>query len=399
VSGIQALPALDTIKVAAELQIGSRRHAMASDSSIERLAERLGISSGSRKIGRTTLIRLSIYYVVVLAIVAGFIILTDNFKALASPADGKSTLGDLTQGLWDPLFRSLPPLTTGAAAVLGSFLLAVPVAFTYVRTRNSLKYDQAVVQTVIMLPVVVTAILIVVANSLALAFSLAGIVAAVRFRNNLKDTRDAVYIFAAVGIGFAAGVGTLAIAAFLSVFFCVLELLLWKLDLTADHEHTFGLLCLPAPPPGQRNGSLPFAGETSVAPVATRDALEAASGDASVATPSADTGLLAMGGGRPEPGKTEPDENGAKRPAERLLVYTTDPAKARPLAEAVLDQMTKGYKLKKTKNGGNNQYVLEYRLRTRKKSSAQAIIDRLHSEGAPYVIAAEMVAADARDKS
>jgi len=61
---------------------------MASDSSIERLAERLGISSGSRKIGRTTLIRLSIYYVVVLAIVAGFIILTDNFKALASPAEG-----------------------------------------------------------------------------------------------------------------------------------------------------------------------------------------------------------------------------------------------------------------------------------------------------------------------
>jgi TusA-related sulfurtransferase len=106
-----------------------------------------------------------------------------------------------------------------------------------------------------------------------------------------------------------------------------------------------------------------------------------------------------MGGGKPEPGKTEPDENGAKRPGERLLVYCTDPAKARPLAEAVLDQMTKGYKLKKTKNGGNDQYVLEYRLRTRKKSSAHAIIDRLHSEGAPYVIAAEIVAANARDKS
>src|SRR6267378_6695103 len=250
--------------MAAELQIEPRRHAMASHSS----TERLGIASGSRKIGRTTLIRLSIYYLVVLGIIAGFIILTDNMRALA-PADGKnfppsapagggSSLGDLTQGFWDPLFRSLPPLTTGAAAVLGSFLLALPVAFTYVRTRSSLAYEQAVVQTVIMLPVVVTSILIVVENSLALAFSLAGIVAAVRFRNNLKDSRDAVYIFAAVGIGFAAGVGTLAIAAFLSVFFCVLELLLWKLDLTADHEHTFGLLCLPARPPGQRNGAVTF---------------------------------------------------------------------------------------------------------------------------------------------
>src|SRR5712664_3884960 len=384
---------------------------MATNSSIERLATRLVIGSGFRRIGSTTLVRLTGYYVLVLALIAGFIVLTDNMRGMhrlgsrgnalfraeapiASAPD--TTASDLTQHLWDPLFRALPPLGTGAAAVISAFLLAVPIAFTYVRTRSSLKYDQSLVQTVIMLPVVVTSILIVVANSLALAFSLAGIVAAVRFRNNLKDTRDAVYIFAAVGIGFAAGVGTLAIAAFLSVFFCVLELLLWKLDLTADHEHTFGLLCMPALPPGQQHGSLPFARETSVAP---RDALEAASGDASVATPSADTGLLAIGGGKPEPGKTENGEDGAKRPAERLLVYCTDPAKARPLAEAVLDQMTKGYKLKKTRNGGNDQFVLEYRLRTRRKSPADAIIHRLQAEGTPYVIAAEVVAADARDKS
>ena len=106
-----------------------------------------------------------------------------------------------------------------------------------------------------------------------------------------------------------------------------------------------------------------------------------------------------MGGGKPEPGKTEPGEDGAKRPAERLLVYCTDPAKARPLTEAVLDEMAKDYKLKKTRNGGNNQFVLEYRLRTRKKAPADAIIHRLQAEGTPYVIAAEVVAADARDKS
>src|SRR5207302_11013536 len=139
-------------------------------------------------------------------------------------------------GILGPLFRALPPLGTGAAAVITAFLPSVPVAFTYVRTRNSLPYDQSLVQTVIMLPVVISAILIVVQNSLALAFSLAGIVAAVRFRNNLKDSRDAVYVFAAVGIGFAAGAGRLAIAAFLSIFFGVLELLLWEMDLVAAHE-------------------------------------------------------------------------------------------------------------------------------------------------------------------
>jgi hypothetical protein len=375
---------------------------MATDSSIERLAGRLGVGDGSRKIGRTTLVRLSIYYAVVLAIVAALIVLTEDMKgsplgklhhaadSAAPSADSASALRDL--GIWDPLFRSLPPLTTTAAAIFAAFLLAVPVAFTYVRTRNSLKYDQSVVQTVIMLPVVVTAILFVVQNSIALAFSLAGIVAAVRFRNNLKDSRDAVYIFAAVGLGFAAGVGTLAIAALLSISFCVLELLLWKLDLTADHEHTFGLLCLPAKAWAGRGGppdlpaSIPANGDAT-----------AVSGDASSLAPSADTGLLALGGAEPAP-----DKEATKRPPQRLLVYSTNPERARRLADAVLMDMAKDYKLKSTRNGGNDQYVLEYRVRTRRKSPANAIVDRLHADGAGYVIAAEVVteavAPDARVK-
>ncbi len=112
------------------------------------------------------------------------------------------------------------------------------------------------------------------------------------------------------------------------------------------------------------------------------------SGDASIATPSADTGLLALGGGKPVPGN-----GGAKRPAERLLVYCTDPEKARQLADAILREMAKRYKLKKTRNGGNDRYVLEYRVRTRKKAPAAAIIERLHAEGVPHVVAAEVVAA------
>jgi len=366
---------------------------MSTSSSIERLAARLGVESGSRRIGRTTLVRLTAYYVVVLAIVAGFIILTDNMKGLpfSGPRGGAAMVSapiasdaapaaELTRGFFDPLFRSLPPLRTGAAAVIAAFLLAMPVAFTYVRTRSSLRYDQSVVQTVIMLPVVVTSILIVVENSLALAFSLAGIVAAVRFRNNLKDSRDAVYIFAGVGIGFASGVGALAIAAFLSTLFCVLELLLWKLDLAADHEQTFGLLCLP--PSARKGDLLALAGPT----IETTSI----SGDASAAAPSADTGLLALGGGKPVP-----DDGKTRRPAERLLVYCTDPEKARELADAVLQELAKRYKLKRTRNGGNDRYVLEYRVRTRKKSPSAAIIERLHAEGMPYVLAAEILAREA----
>jgi hypothetical protein len=60
------------------------------------------------------------------------------------------------------------------------------------------------VQLLIILPLVVAGIVVLVKDSLALAFSLAGIVAAVRFRNTLDDSKDAVYVFLATGVGLAA---------------------------------------------------------------------------------------------------------------------------------------------------------------------------------------------------
>src|SRR5256885_10660735 len=74
----------------------------------------------------------------------------------------------------------------------------------------------------------VAATVILVQNSLALAFTLAAIVAAVRFRNTLKDTKDAVYIFLALAVGVAAGVFAPTVAAVMSVVFNAVVLLLWK---------------------------------------------------------------------------------------------------------------------------------------------------------------------------
>jgi hypothetical protein len=65
--------------------------------------------------------------------------------------------------------------------------------------------------------------------NIALAFSLAGIVAAVRFRNTLEDSKDAVYIFAATGIGLSSGVDLVA-AATLSFGYNLVTLILFRSD-------------------------------------------------------------------------------------------------------------------------------------------------------------------------
>ena len=73
-------------------------------------------------------------------------------------------------------------------------------------TRAKRGYQQSVVQLLDRsCPAVVAGIVLLVKYSLALAFSLAGIVAAVRFRNTLDDSKDAVYVFLATAIGLAVG--------------------------------------------------------------------------------------------------------------------------------------------------------------------------------------------------
>jgi hypothetical protein len=124
---------------------------------------------------------------------------------------------------------STSPTAVAAVAMLAAVLLALPVAWLYTHTRQKRGYRQSVVQSLILLPLVVAGVVVLVKHSLALAFSLAGIVAAVRFRHNLEDSKDAIYVFLVSGIGIAAGVN-LGVAVALSIGFNIVAAALWSVD-------------------------------------------------------------------------------------------------------------------------------------------------------------------------
>ncbi|MEO7962983.1 MAG: DUF4956 domain-containing protein [Gemmatimonadaceae bacterium] len=115
-----------------------------------------------------------------------------------------------------------------AVTLVGTVLVMLPVTWVYMSAREVRGHNAMLVQTLLILPIVVTGIVFVVRNSLALAFSLAGVVAAVRFRTTLRDTRDVVFIFLAISVGFAAGVYMLGLAALVSMFFNFVVLLTWR---------------------------------------------------------------------------------------------------------------------------------------------------------------------------
>lgn len=115
-------------------------------------------------------------------------------------------------------------------AMIGALLAALPVTWVYMGVRNDDEYDQSLINTILVLPLVVTGIVIIVQNSLALAFSLAGIAGAVRFRNSLKSSGDALFILMAVGVGLSAGIGAVELAAVLSIAFNYVFVVLWMTE-------------------------------------------------------------------------------------------------------------------------------------------------------------------------
>ena len=153
------------------------------------------------------------------------------------PIGGISYLASIDSTSFEPIYSSVDDTVLAAhgplqlaLACIGALILTIPVTWAYFITSRTRRIDQSFVQTIVILPVVVTGIAMIVLNSLALAFSLAGIVAAVRIRFSLSQPSDAMYIFASNSIGLGAGIGALGVATVISVAFVLATLAIWKLE-------------------------------------------------------------------------------------------------------------------------------------------------------------------------
>ena len=153
------------------------------------------------------------------------------------PLGGIDDLAESNFDSFEPVYTSVErtlltpegPLRLLLASA-GAAILTVPVSWAYFISSRSRRIDQSFLQTIMVLPIVVTGISMIVMNSLALAFSLAGVVAAVRFRFSLDQPSDAMYIFVAIAIGLGCGIGAVAIAGVISLSFVLATLIIWKLE-------------------------------------------------------------------------------------------------------------------------------------------------------------------------
>jgi uncharacterized protein DUF4956 len=93
--------------------------------------------------------------------------------------------------------------------------------------RSLVSRSSHVIQAQVLLAVVGAAVMIIVAESLARAFAIAGAAGLVRYRAQIDDPKEAGVLLVALGVGLACGAGLFSVAAPLCVF---VILILWILE-------------------------------------------------------------------------------------------------------------------------------------------------------------------------
>lgn len=351
------------------------------------MAESPAEDRGSGGGGGRYLWRVPVYYALLIGLATVALLnIPPELLDLVRPQDPSVLDGEITRTFGggrvtsDPLVES--PLRSAMVAtysLLGALAIMVPVTWTYIFIKRRSGYDESVVHTLLILPIAVTGIVLIVKSSLALAFSLAGIVAAVRFRTTLNDTKDAVYVFLAIGVGLAAGVQHLSVALALSIVFNVVNLVLWKLNfgnIYHDRVHRTGGMTL---------------GDAIAGPASGQTA--AAIGDARLMAALSPTELRDVAermGRMKQYLHAESESKKERKSYSVLIVYTDDAAGAQAEVEPLLEGASRRWRLAEIAPDQDGVCVLEYLVLLNDDVTRGGFLEHLRGETGDRIKAAEM---------
>jgi len=119
------------------------------------------------------------------------------------------------------------PLITVIYTVLLAFVLSTLIAVIYEKTFKGLSYSKNFVQALVLSAIVAATVMHAIGDSLARGLGMLGALAIIRFRTNLKDARDTIFMFASLAAGIACGVSGFAIAIVGTLGFCIAAIVLY----------------------------------------------------------------------------------------------------------------------------------------------------------------------------
>lgn len=246
-------------------------------------------------------------------------------------------------------------------SLLLSFIFTLPIAWIYTLTADEETFDSSLAQTVVVLAMVVTGVMVVVSDVTARAFALAGVVAAVRFRNSLQDTRDAIFIFIAVAIGMGCGTRVYHITVWLSVIMSLTMYFLWKFKFGANLRRV-------AKAPGKKDVQKIYAQTSGEALQHLERELEQ------------QVRLMQWAQMRSD------EEKGKKKPNAALIVDASDAYAAIEQVDKALDAFGGKWQLANIASETPGRSTLEYVGRLPKEATPATLIGAIQQNGSGVII-------------
>ena len=117
-----------------------------------------------------------------------------------------------------------------------AFLGGMALSATYMATHRGLSYSRAFVNSLAVIPMVVSVVMMVLNNNLVTAFGLMAVFAVVRFRNVLRDTLDTSYVLSVLVVGMACGTQRFSLGVVAALTIIATMFFLWYTNYGSRHR-------------------------------------------------------------------------------------------------------------------------------------------------------------------
>lgn len=128
----------------------------------------------------------------------------------------------LYQALAEQGALSIPQMLLNFSAAC---VLCLVLFISYGLSHSTVVYSRRFAVSLVQMTLVTTMVMCVIGNNIALSLGMVGALSIIRFRTAIKDSRDATYIFWAIGIGICCGVSDYITATIGSAFIFVVLVL------------------------------------------------------------------------------------------------------------------------------------------------------------------------------
>ena len=114
------------------------------------------------------------------------------------------------------------------SALLFSLLCSLIIAFTYKSTFQGVLYQHSYLVSLILASVITSSVIMVISGNLILSLGMVGALSIVRFRSAIKDPLDIVFMFWAITVGIANGIGMIKLSIIATLLISLVCFILYK---------------------------------------------------------------------------------------------------------------------------------------------------------------------------